>query len=100
MASKCDPIPLPEAAKITCYREYSYGSVQVPLHEFENVLLSALDLIGIRTYPKNASVSLLEGIPQGGPGPLNYESAEYERHAWSVCPPPGVVDTRQAVRPP
>lgn len=60
----------------------------MPLVEFERTLLKALDLIGQRAFPQHSPVDMLEGVEQGGPGPLVWEAGVHEANAWVLCPPP------------
>lgn len=87
IASDCDAMDLPKAARGNCFSEYRRGSVNVPIHEFEHVLLKALDLIGNRQFPRNAALALLDGEAQAGVGPTWYAPGLYENASAVVCPP-------------
>jgi hypothetical protein len=90
IAAKCDGLGHVGASRNPdCWHEYRTAAVTVPIHEFEHTLLLALDAIGVHTWPKNASIRLLEGEPNGGPDePLAHADPDlYKRRRWGVCPP-------------
>jgi hypothetical protein len=59
-----------------------------PIHEFEHTLLRALDVIGVKRFPFNASFDMIEGLVQGGPDVPLWEEGWYESAGWRLVPPP------------
>lgn len=80
-AAACDGNPLPARQMSTCAVEYKVGAIMTPLAQFEATLVHALELLGRRTYPNASLVHLLDGVPDGGPGPYKWSPGMHEELA-------------------
>ena len=89
LADSCERKPLTNIARMHCWHEARNAAVTTPIHEFEHVLLRALDTIGIKKFALNSSIDLLEGLAQGGPDVPFWREGHYEAARWKVCPPGG-----------
>ena len=61
---QCEDAALPVAADSNCYHVAKKATVAVPVHEFEHTLVRALDLLGVKVWPRGL-FDLVEGLPQG-----------------------------------
>ena len=41
-----------------------FGAVVTPIVEFERVLLMSLELLGLRTFPRNSPIEMVQGVVQ------------------------------------
>ena len=87
LAASCERKPLQNIARMSCWHEARNAAVMTPIHEFEHVLLRALDTIFIKKFPRNSSFDLIEGVAQFGPDVPFWREGHYEAAGWKVCPP-------------
>lgn len=87
LADKCDRNSLPNIARHKCWHEAKMAAVMVPIHEFEHVLLRALDVLGLKLFHNNSAFDLIEGLPSGRPDVPFWSEGHYERAGWMACPP-------------
>ena len=78
-AASCDAMPLIEQqSQPACVVEYKVGAIMTPIAEFEHSVVHALEMMGKRTYPKSSPLDLIDGAPDGGPGPWKWRPGKYE----------------------
>lgn len=63
MSPKCDPLGLLSAVEAECWVEFVQAGIVVPIFEFEEKLLTALDLLGHPRQHRNSAVHMLHGVP-------------------------------------